>query len=45
MAVALTIIFFLGIFLGRVSGTFWLWSGLQSVAVALVTAGLIFLIG
>ncbi len=45
MAVALTIIFLLGIFLGRIGGTFWLWSGLQSLAVALVTAGLIFLIG
>jgi len=45
MAVALTIIFLLGVFLGRVGGTFWLWSGLQSLAVALVTVGLIYLIG
>ncbi len=45
MAVALVIIFLLGVFLGRVGGTFWLWSGLQSLAVALVTAGLIYLIG
>jgi len=44
MAVALVIIFLLGIFLGRVGGTFWLWSGLQSLTVALVTVGLIYLI-
>ena len=35
----------LGIFLGRVGGTFWLWSGLQSLAVALVTVSLIYIIG
>ena len=45
MAVALVIIFLLGVFLGRVGGTFWLWSGLQSLAVALVTVGLIYLVG
>jgi len=45
MAVALVIIFLLGVFLGRIGGTFWLWSGLQSLAVALVTVGLIYLVG
>lgn len=45
MTVALMIIFLLGVFLGRVGGTFWLWSGLQSLAVALLTIGLIFLVG
>lgn len=45
MAVALVIIFLLGVFLGRVGGTFWLWSGLQSLMVALATVGLIYLIG
>ena len=45
MAVALVIIFLLGVFLGRVGGTFWLWSGLQSLAVALVTVVFIYLIG
>lgn len=44
IAVALAIIFLLGVFLGRVGGTFWLWSGLQSLAVALVTVSLIYLI-
>jgi len=45
MVVALIIIFLLGVFLGRVGGTFWLWSGLQSLAVALLTVGLIYLVG
>ena len=35
--IALIVIFLLGIFLGRVSRTFWLWSGLRSLAVALLT--------
>ncbi|WP_456412469.1 hypothetical protein [Thiolapillus sp.] len=45
MAVALVILFLFGVFLGRVGGTFWLWSGLQSLMVALVTLGLIYLLG
>ncbi len=44
MLVALSIIFLLGVFLGRIGGTFWLWSGLQSLAVASATVGLIYLI-
>ena len=42
--IALVIIFLLGVFLGRVGGTFWLWSGLQSLTVALLTLGLIYLV-
>ena len=41
---ALLIIFLLGVFLGRIGGTFWLWSGLQSLLVALLTLGLITLL-
>ena len=41
MGVALGIVFLLGVFLGRIGGTFWLWSGLQAMAVALVTLALI----
>jgi predicted membrane protein (TIGR00267 family) len=41
MSVALAIIFLLGVFLGRIGGTFWLWSGLQALAVALATLALI----
>ncbi len=45
MLVAMLIVFLLGVFLGRIGGTFWLWRGLQSLAVASVTAGLIYLLG
>lgn len=45
MLLALIIIFLLGVFLGRIGGTFWLWSGLQSLAVALMTVALIYLLG
>jgi len=44
MLVAMLIIFLLGVFLGRIGGTFWLWSGLQSLAVASMTVGLIYLL-
>ncbi len=37
IVLALAVIFLLGMFLGRVSRTFWLWSGLRALAVALVT--------
>jgi len=42
--VALVLIFFLGVFLGRISGVSWWRSGLQTLLVALVTAALITLI-
>lgn len=38
------ILFLLGIFLGVVSGRFWLWSGLRTLLIAFVTAGIIWLI-
>lgn len=44
MLIALIIIFLLGVFLGRISGTFWIWSGLQSLAVAMLTATLIYIL-
>ena len=44
IALALLIIFLLGVFLGRIGGTFWLWSGLQSLLVALLTLSLITLL-
>lgn len=37
-------LFLLGIFLGRVSGGFWLWSGVQTLLIACVTAFLIYLL-
>ena len=34
-------IFFLGLFLSKVSNTFWLWAGLKALAIAILTAGII----
>lgn len=43
IGVALGLVFLLGVFLGRISGAFWLWSGLRAAMLALVTVGLILL--
>lgn len=43
IAVALLIIFLLGVFLGRVAGVSWLYSGIRTLLVALLTAALIYL--
>ena len=40
--IALIIIFLLGVYIGQVSQTFWLWAGLRTLLIAIVTAGLIF---
>lgn len=45
MITALVCVFFLGILIGRINQTFWLWSGLRTLLTALVTAGLILMIG
>jgi len=45
MGTALVVIFSLGVFLGRIGGVFWLWSGLQALAIAMATLGLIHLLG
>ncbi|GJL74915.1 hypothetical protein [Nitrosomonas sp.] len=42
--IAFLIIFLLGVFLGRINGRFWLWSGLQTLMVAAVTALLIYIL-
>jgi len=42
--VALLLIFLLGVFLGRISGVSWLYSGVQTLLVAVVTAALIYLL-
>jgi len=44
IAIACTLIFMLGIFLGKISGTFWLWSGLKTLIVAVVTVFLVYVI-
>lgn len=38
-------LFMLGALLGTVSGQFWLWSGLRTLIIALITAGIVFLLG
>jgi hypothetical protein len=43
IGLAFVMIFFLGVFLGNVSKTFWLWAGLRSLAIAVVTSALIYL--
>jgi len=43
-ATALLMIFLLGVYLGRISHTFWLWAGLRTLFVAAATTGLIFAI-
>jgi len=42
LAVALIVIFLLGVFLGRISQTFWLLAGLRTLLVALLTGGVIY---
>jgi predicted membrane protein (TIGR00267 family) len=41
---ALMVLFLLGIIIGRIRGTFWLWSGLRTLLIALLTAALIYLL-
>lgn len=43
LVTSLIIIFFLGIVIGRIRGTFWLWSGLRTLIIALITIILIFI--
>lgn len=44
IATALAIIFFLGIFLGKISGQFWLLSGLRTLLIALLTGAIILIL-
>lgn len=41
IAVALVCIFVLGVFLGKISQTFWLWSGLRTLVIAVITVAVI----
>jgi predicted membrane protein (TIGR00267 family) len=43
IATAFLVIFLMGILLGRISGTFWLWSALRTLAIAALTGALILL--
>ena len=44
IAIALLLIFLLGVFLGRIAAISWIRSGLQTLLIAVFTAGLIYLI-
>lgn len=43
-ALALMMIFLLGVYLGQISHTFWLWAGLRTLLIAVATTALIFLL-
>lgn len=45
ISVALVIIFLLGVYLGRIAGISWIRSGLQTIMIAAITIGLIYLLG
>ncbi|MDX1347525.1 MAG: hypothetical protein R3189_04655 [Thiomicrorhabdus chilensis] len=45
IAVALMCIFVLGVFLGKISQTFWLWSGLKTLVIAVITVAIILFFG
>ena len=45
IVVALICVFFLGLFLGKISKTFWLWSGLRTLAIAIITVAIILFLG
>jgi len=44
-AVATILLFLYGVYLGAVSGTFWLWSGVRTLLVAAATVGIILILG
>jgi predicted membrane protein (TIGR00267 family) len=44
LMLAFFILFLLGVFLGRISGMYWLWSGARTLIVAAATSALIFLL-
>lgn len=45
IALALIMIFFLGLFLGQISGTSWLWMGIKATLLGLFTVALLLLAG
>ena len=44
LGIALALSFLLGVFLGRLSGRFWLWTGIRALLIALVTSLIILLL-
>lgn len=45
MVMALIVLFMIGVLLGKISHTFWLWSGLKTLLVAIFTVALILVFG
>lgn len=45
IALGLTCTFFFGVFLGKISQKYWLWSGLKSLMIAVITVAIILLFG
>jgi VIT1/CCC1 family predicted Fe2+/Mn2+ transporter len=45
IVLAFVALFLLGAFLGTISGRFWLWSGLRTLLIALLTAAVILFFG
>lgn len=44
LSLAMLVIFFLGVFIGKISGQFWLFSGLRTLLIAIITGAIIYLI-
>lgn len=44
IVVSFLLIFFLGIFIGNISDSFWLWAGLRALLIALITSILIYFV-
>jgi predicted membrane protein (TIGR00267 family) len=44
-ATATVLLFLYGVYLGTISGSFWLWSGVRTLIIAIVTGGIILLLG
>ncbi|MDX2506771.1 MAG: hypothetical protein QNL62_20170 [Gammaproteobacteria bacterium] len=43
--VAFILIFLLGVFIGKISDSFWLWAGLRALLIAFITSLLIYVVG
>ena len=44
IAIALVLLFLLGMFLGSIGRTFWLWAGLQTLAIAVLTVAIVLIV-
>ena len=44
LAIAFLILFLLGVFLGKLTGRFWLWAGLRAVLIGVITVALVLVV-